>query len=173
MKKMDTDVCVVSVSPDAKYLLVALDTTLKVFYMDSLKLFLTLYGHKLPVLCLDVSSDGDLIVTGSEDKNVKIWRLDFGDCHKSMFDHKSSVQRVQFVPNTHYFVSVGQDKQVNYLVADKFELLLAMKGHHEGVCCLAISNYHGNFFVTDLTIEQFAAGIVLMSHFFLRKREKN
>ncbi|XP_062025788.1 uncharacterized protein LOC133742122 isoform X2 [Rosa rugosa] len=147
MKEMDTDVRVVSISPDAKYLLVAFDTIVKVLYMDSLKLFVTLYGHKLPVLCLDVSSDGELIVTGSQDKNVKIWGLDFGDCHKSMFDHQSSVQQVQFVPNTHYFVSVGDDKQVNYWDADKFELLLTMKGHHEGVCCLAISN-RGDFFVT-------------------------
>lgn len=55
--------------------------------MDSLKFFLTLYGHKLPVLCMDISSDGDLIVTGSADKNFKIWGLDFGDCHKSIFAH--------------------------------------------------------------------------------------
>lgn len=55
--------------------------------MDSLKFFLSLYGHKLPVLCMDISSDGDLIVSGSADKNLKIWGLDFGDCHKSIFAH--------------------------------------------------------------------------------------
>jgi WD40 repeat protein len=57
------------------------------FSMDSLKFFLSLYGHKLPVLCMDISSDGDLMVTGSMDKNLKIWGLDFGDCHKSIFAH--------------------------------------------------------------------------------------
>jgi WD40 repeat protein len=36
---------------------------------------------------MDISSDGDLIVTGSADKNIKIWGLDFGDCHKSIFAH--------------------------------------------------------------------------------------
>lgn len=64
--------------------------------MDSLKLFLTLYGHKLPVLCMDTSSDGDLIVTGSADKNLKIWGLDFGDCHKSLFAHED---RCSFIYN--------------------------------------------------------------------------
>lgn len=34
-----------------------------------------------------ISSDGDLIVTGSADKNLKIWGLDFGDYHKSIFAH--------------------------------------------------------------------------------------
>lgn len=60
---------------------------LQVFFADSLKFFLSLYGHKLPVLCMAISSDGDLIVTGSADKNLKIWGLDFGDCHKSIFAH--------------------------------------------------------------------------------------
>lgn len=55
--------------------------------MDTLKHFLNLYGHKLPVLCMDISSDGALIVTGSADKNLKIWGMDFGDCHRSIFAH--------------------------------------------------------------------------------------
>ncbi|PQQ19784.1 WD repeat-containing protein 3 [Prunus yedoensis var. nudiflora] len=146
--KMNDDVLVVAVSPDAKYILVALlDCTVKVFFLDSLKLFLSLYGHKLPVLCMDISSDGDLIVTGSADKNLKIWGLDFGDCHKSIFAHADSVMGVQFVRNTHYMFSVGKDRLVKYWDADKFELLLTLEGHHADVWCLAISN-RGDFIVT-------------------------
>ncbi|KAG6469335.1 hypothetical protein ZIOFF_074049 [Zingiber officinale] len=63
--------------------------------MDSLKLFISLYGHKLPVLCMDISSDGDILVSGSADKNLKIWGLDFGDCHKSIFAHADSLLQVQ------------------------------------------------------------------------------
>lgn len=45
--------------------------------MDSLKFFLTLYGHKLPVLCMDISSDGDLIVTAQQTKILRfgVWIL--------------------------------------------------------------------------------------------------
>lgn len=50
----------------------ALMYPLQVYYMDSFKFFLSLYGHKLPVLCLDVSSDGTLLATGSADKNIKV-----------------------------------------------------------------------------------------------------
>ena len=85
-----------------------LDSTVKVFFTDSLKFFLSLYGHKLPVLSMDVSSDSTLLVTGSADKNIKIWGLDFGDCHKSLFAHADSVMQVAFVPNTHYVFSVGE-----------------------------------------------------------------
>lgn len=54
----------------------------QVYFEDSLKFFLSLYGHKLPVLCMSISSDNTLLITGSADKNVKIWGLDFGDCHR-------------------------------------------------------------------------------------------
>lgn len=146
--KMNDDVLAIAVSPDAKYIAVALlDNTVKVFYMDSLKFFLSLYGHKLPVLCMDISSDSDLIVTGSADKDLKIWGLDFGDCHKSIFAHKESITAVQFVRNTHYLFSVGKDNLVKYWDADKFELLLTLEGHHADVWCLAVSN-RGDFIVT-------------------------
>ncbi|XVF55558.1 hypothetical protein PTKIN_Ptkin06aG0045500 [Pterospermum kingtungense] len=146
--KMNEEVLVVAVSPDAKYVAVALlDSTVKVLFMDSLKFFLSLYGHKFPVLCMDISSDGELIVTGSIDKNLKIWGLDFGDCHKSIFAHADSVTAVQFVRNTHYMFSAGKDRLVKYWDADKFELLLTLEGHHAYVWCLAISN-RGDFVVT-------------------------
>lgn len=146
--KMNDDVQVVAVSPDAKYIAAALlDCTVKVFFMDSLKFFLSLYGHKLPVLCMDVSSDGDLLVTGSADKNLKIWGLDFGDCHKSIFAHADSVMAVQFVRNTHYVFSAGKDRLIKYWDADKFELLLTLEGHHAEVWCLSISN-RGDFIVS-------------------------
>lgn len=70
-----------------KYFLIIIFFIFQVHFADTFKFFLSLYGHKLPVLCMDISSDGDLIVTGSADKNIKIWGLDFGDCHKSIFAH--------------------------------------------------------------------------------------
>eukprot|EP00850_Spirogloea_muscicola_P012762 SM000084S23098 [mRNA] locus=s84:136275:141241:+ [translate_table: standard] len=86
--RMHDDVLCVRFSPDGKYVAVALlDFTVKVYFVDSLKFFLSLYGHKLPVLCMDISSDSSLLATGSADKNVKLWGLDFGDCHKSLFAH--------------------------------------------------------------------------------------
>ncbi|KAI8563256.1 hypothetical protein RHMOL_Rhmol03G0098700 [Rhododendron molle] len=136
--KLNDDVLVVAVSPDAKYIAAALlDCTVKVFFMDSLKFFLSLYGHKLPVLCMDISSDAELIVTGSADKNLKIWGLDFGDCHKSIFAHSDSVMAVRFVRNTHYMFSAGKDRLVKYWDADKFELLLTLEGHHAEIWCLS------------------------------------
>eukprot|EP00850_Spirogloea_muscicola_P019693 SM000196S05385 [mRNA] locus=s196:240895:245724:- [translate_table: standard] len=151
--RMHDDVLCVRFSPDGKYVAVALlDFTVKVYFVDSLKFFLSLYGHKLPVLCMDISSDGSLLATGSADKNVKLWGLDFGDCHKSLFAHADRqaaipVMQVQFVPNTHYFFTAGKDRLIKYWDGDKFEHLLTLEGHHAEVWGLTISS-HGEFLVS-------------------------
>ncbi|KAI0036042.1 WD-repeat-containing protein [Vararia minispora EC-137] len=142
--KMTDDVLSVRYSPSGKLLAVALlDSTVKVFYQDTLKFFLSLYGHKLPVLSMDISHDSKLIVTSSADKNVKIWGLDFGDCHKSLFAHEDSVMQVAFEHKSHYFWSVGKDKMLKYWDGDKARLLR----HHGEIWALAASRF-GNFVVT-------------------------
>ncbi|XP_067049791.1 WD repeat-containing protein 3-like [Acropora muricata] len=138
--KLKEEVMCVKYSPNQRLLAVSLlDCTVKIFFADTLKFFLSLYGHKLPVMTLDISSDSNLIITGSADKNIKIWGLDYGDCHKSIFGHDDSIMGVQFVPKTHYFFSVSKDKTLKYWDADKFEQITTLKGHYAEVWCLAVS----------------------------------
>ncbi|CAM0136951.1 beta transducin [Umbelopsis sp. WA50703] len=146
--KMSDEVLCVKYSPDQNLVAVSLlDTTVKVFYHDTLKFFLSLYGHKLPVLSMDISSDSTLIATCSADKNVKLWGLDFGDCHKSIFAHQESIMAVQFVWGTHYFFTASKDKTVKYWDGDKFENIMKLEGHHGEVWSLVISK-HGTFVVS-------------------------
>ncbi|XP_008831115.1 WD repeat-containing protein 3 isoform X2 [Nannospalax galili] len=138
--QLDEDVLCVSYSPNQKLLAVSLlDCTVKIFYVDTLKFFLSLYGHKLPVICMDISHDGALIATGSADRNVKIWGLDFGDCHKSLFAHDDSVMYLRFVPKSHLFFTAGKDRKIKQWDADRFEHIQTLEGHHQEVWCLAIS----------------------------------
>ena len=92
-KELETTDEVLSVrfTPDGRFFVFSLlDYTMKVCYIDSFKLFLSLYGHKLPVLSFDISSDNMLLASGSADKNIRIWGMDFGDIHKSIFAHQVS-----------------------------------------------------------------------------------
>ena len=146
--KMNDEILSVKFSPDNKYIAVSLlDSTVKIFFTDSLKFYLSLYGHKLPVLSLDISHDSKLIITSSADKNVKIWGLDFGDCHKSIFAHDGSVMQVKFEKSTHNFFSTGKDGLVCYWDGDKFENIQKLKGHQGEIWALATSN-NGNFLVS-------------------------
>lgn len=151
--KVSDDILSLKFSPDARMLAVALlDNTVKVFFTDSLKLYLNLYGHKLPVLSMDISYDSKLIVTSSADKNVRIWGLDFGDCHKALFAHQDSILQVVFVPhnsggNGHHFFSTGKDRMIKYWDADKFEQIQRIGGHHGEIWALAVS--HSGMFIVS------------------------
>uniref|UniRef100_A0A8B9P921 WD repeat domain 3 n=1 Tax=Apteryx owenii TaxID=8824 RepID=A0A8B9P921_APTOW len=119
--QLDEDVLCVRYSPNQKLLAVSLlDCTVKIFYTDTLK-------------------DGALIATGSADRNVKIWGLDFGDCHRSLFAHDDSVMYLQFVAKSHLFFTAGKDNKIKQWDADKFEHIQTLEGHHQEVWCLALS----------------------------------
>ncbi|KAF3346349.1 U2-associated protein [Verticillium dahliae VDG2] len=146
--KVADDILSLKFSPDAKLLAVSLlDSTVKVFFVDSLKLklYLNLYGHKLPVLSMDISYDSKLIITSSADKNIRIWGLDFGDCHKALFGHQDSILQVAFVPhnsdgNGHHFFSASKDRCIKYWDGDKFEQIQRLDGHHGEVWAMAVSH---------------------------------
>lgn len=151
--KVSDDILSLRFSPDSRLLAVSLlDNTVKVFFTDSLKLFLNLYGHKLPVLNMDISYDSKLIVTCSADKTVRLWGLDFGDCHKSFLAHEDSIMAVAFVPtnkegNGHNFFSASKDRLIKYWDGDKFEHIQKLSGHHGEIWALTIS-HSGEFIVS-------------------------
>ncbi|XP_055548583.1 WD repeat-containing protein 3 [Wyeomyia smithii] len=156
--KMEETVLSVRVSRNSKYIAVALlDTTVKIFFLDTLKFYLSLYGHKLPVLCMDISYDSSLIVTGSADRSIKIWGMDFGDCHKSLLGHDNSVMGLQFIPKTHMFFSCGKDGKLKQWDADSFEKIVTLPGHVGEAHGLAVSP-NGKFVVScgsDRTLRLF------------------
>lgn len=69
--EMKDDVVAVrySYSHEKKLVLISsLDCTIQVFFEDNLKLFLNLYGHKLPALGMDCSDDDAILATGGAGK---------------------------------------------------------------------------------------------------------
>lgn len=146
--ELTDDVLCVRFSPDGKLVAASLlDNTIKVFFADTLKFYLNLYGHKLPVLSLDISHDSKLLISSSADKNIKIWGLDFGDCHRSIFAHEDSILCVAFERDSHNFFSASKDKMVKYWDGDKFENVQKLWGHHSEVWTLAVG--HGSNFVVS------------------------
>lgn len=152
--KVNDDILSLCFSPDSRLLAVAtLDNTVKVFFADSLKLFLNLYGHKLPVLNMSISSDSKLIATCSADKNIRLWGLDFGDCHKAFFAHNDSIMQVAFIPHpvnrdeNHHFFSASKDHTLKTWDGDKFEQVQKLTNHHGEIWALAVSRT-GDFAVT-------------------------
>jgi len=116
-----------------------LDCTIKVFFDDSLKFFLSLYGHKLPALAVDASDDDTILASSGADKTIKIWGLDFGDTHRTLYGHQDSVTDLRFVKKTHNFFTSSKDGTVRFWDGDRFEQILLLNGHCAEVNCLAVS----------------------------------
>lgn len=158
----------IALSPKRDYLIYSLmDNSIKIIYEDTQKFFLSLYGHKMPVTSFDISTDGMLLVSGAADKNVKIWGMDFGDCHKSFISHKDVVTCVKFLKQTHYVLSSSKDGTIIYYDADLFEIIMEISNEffdtvwwldcdNEGAMFIAVG---GDFSVKkfEITEEQIVA----------------
>ncbi|KAF9109638.1 hypothetical protein BGX27_007386 [Mortierella sp. AM989] len=72
----------------------------------------TLNGHEGVVTCFDLSPEGDMIVTGSEDMTVRVWNTDTGECIFTSKTHKGIVSAVNFSPTRRQFAAGGHEKTI-------------------------------------------------------------
>jgi cytochrome c len=69
----------------------------------------TLYGHKGPVLSVDLSPDGELVASGGVDGTVRVWRRGDGDRLRVFARHRGPVWSVAFSPDGETLLSGGAD----------------------------------------------------------------
>ncbi|ESN98784.1 hypothetical protein HELRODRAFT_66838 [Helobdella robusta] len=142
-RKLQTvdEVLCLKYSSDQKYIAVGcLNMKAYIYFTDSLKMLHTLYSHNMPVTCIDMSTDTHFIATGSSDKDVKLWSMDFGECRKIIkVAHDDKITCLQFVPKTHLFFTCSVDMKVKKWDADSFQLVMTLEGHQAAVHHLSIS----------------------------------
>lgn len=135
-------------SKDGKLAAVGLqDNNIQLFYTDSWKPFLVLFGHKLPPTGASFSTDGTLIASVGMDKSLRFWGSDFGDCHRAIHAHDDYVTAVHFVPNTHYVFTCSMDGSVKYWDGDNWTMIQRFRLHQRGLWCLAV-NSNGSAFAS-------------------------
>jgi len=144
-----TDVPLVArVTPNDKLIAVAMqDHNVQLLHADSMRPFLTLFGHKLPATAIAFSSDSTLCATVGMDKSLRFWGLDFGDCHKAVHAHDDYITDVRFVSDSHYVVTCSMDGSVKHWDGDTWTLIQTMRVHQRGVWGIAI-NADGTFVAT-------------------------
>jgi WD40 repeat protein len=67
-----------------------------------------LEGHGGCVNAINFNVDGDLIVTGSDDKTVKIWNSVSKRCITTLYGHQSNVFATNFLPHKNNRYSLYQ-----------------------------------------------------------------
>lgn len=127
-------------SPDEKYIGVGLQNhQIQLFFADSLKPYLSLFGHKLPPSDLSFSTDGALVASVGLDKSLRFWGLDFGDCHRAIHAHDDYVTSVRFLKDTHYVFTGSMDGSVKQWDGDHFVMVQFFRQFHRGVWGVAVT----------------------------------
>lgn len=127
-------------SPDKKLVGVGLqDNNIQLFYADSMKPFLVLFGHKLPATAMSFTTDGTLAASVGMDKSLRFWGTDFGDCHRSIHAHDDYVTSVQFVPDTHYCFTSSMDGTIKYWDGDNWTMIQKFSLHQRGIWSVAVN----------------------------------
>lgn len=115
------------------------NSSIQLFFADTMKPFLSLFGHKLPATAVAFSCDGTLCASVSIDKNLRFWGTDFGDCHRAIHAHDDYVTAVEFVPGTHHCFTASLDGSVKHWDGDNWTMIQAFRVHQHGVWALAVS----------------------------------
>jgi hypothetical protein len=99
----------------------------------------TLEGHQSMVSGVSISGDGQLIVSGSWDKTVKVWSMATGECLWTLEGHHSYVTSVSISGDGKVIVSGSWDKTVKVWSMATGEYLQTLEGHHSYVTSVSIS----------------------------------
>ena len=95
--------------------------------------------HESSVNCLEISDDKSVIVTGSDDTNIRLWstQTDMIECIGLLEGHKDYITSLCI--NGNYVFSSSADKTIRKWDMSSCECVLILKGHDSTVN--KISNY--------------------------------
>jgi WD40 repeat protein len=79
-------------------------------------------------------------VSGGEDKSIRIWDANTGNCVHDFRAHDDYVNSVKFHPSGDYLISGSEDKTVKIWDYAAKECTLILEGHTDNVYDVAISN---------------------------------
>ena len=101
----------------------------------------TLQGHTSSITCLTFSADNHWLVSGSEDRTLRVWdvKQDFA-CVKTLEEHKDEITCVAFSGNVRWMASTSWDKTIRiWNVENDFECIRALTDHKGWVYSVAFS----------------------------------
>ncbi len=87
----------------------------------------SLYGHEGEIGAIALSSDKQILASGSQDKSIKIWNLQTGKLICTFGNlltwgaHKETVSCLAFTPGTQTLISGGLNRSIQSLISGSFD----------------------------------------------------
>lgn len=96
----------------------------------------TYSGHSLAVYCCAFAPKGDLFVTASRDRSVRVWNVRTGSCTVMKGGHNGFVLSCDFSPKGNRVVSSSDDRTIKLWNTSSFSKVATLKGHEDKVYCV-------------------------------------
>ncbi len=96
-------------------------------------------GHSGTVRSVKFSHYGNLILSASDDKTIKIWNADDGSHVRTLYGHTHYVNSAIFSDNDKLIISASKDRTIKIWDANNGKLLKTIDGNMEGVSNVIIS----------------------------------
>jgi len=103
-----------------------------------LKLVKEIEGHKDGILSSEIRND--ILITGSEDNNISVWKLPHLNKIKDLTGHKSDVKKVIFSPKGDRIVSCSTDKTIKIWDSANYLCLNTLEEHSSEVNSISFLN---------------------------------
>jgi mono/diheme cytochrome c family protein len=96
-------------------------------------------GHTDAVLCLALSADGRLALSGGKDQSVRLWDVVSGKMLHNLEGHADEVNGVAFSPDGKRVLSCGSDRTVRVWSVESGKEVARLKGHLDRVRAVVFS----------------------------------
>jgi len=116
-----------------------------------------LSGHTGWVRSLAFSLDGISLVSGSDDKTVKLWDVQTGGVVMSFCGHTGQVHSISISPNCTIFASGSQDNTIRLWYIQTGECFCVIDGHSDNINSVNFSPTNSQFLMSasdDHTVRQ-------------------
>ncbi|MBW4477761.1 MAG: serine/threonine protein kinase [Tolypothrix brevis GSE-NOS-MK-07-07A] len=99
----------------------------------------TLKGHSSDVNSVTFSPDGQMLVTGSDDRTIKLWNLTTKQEIRTFKGHTSWIYAIAISPDGQTIASGSADKTIKLWNLNTGQEIRTLKGHSDSVTSLAFS----------------------------------
>jgi len=113
-----------------------------------------LTGHRAKIWSVDFSKSGNMLVSGSVDDTMRLWRVQDAQLLRTMSSHPFPVLTVKFTPNQALLASGSTDGLIRLWRVSDSNLERTLQGHADWVVSIDISS-NGQFLVSggkDFTV---------------------